>query len=146
MEVTGKNQSIRKRQRTIVEDAEPPLSNSDITKSAEFWFHDGSVVLQAQSTQFRVHMTVLSLHSTVFRDMFSMPQPAEAELTIEGCPIVHVSDTAQDVGFMFHTLYKLVPRFPLSLAAEFWNSQQDQIEKEAKILYYLCPASSREKI
>ncbi|KAF7370417.1 BTB domain-containing protein [Mycena sanguinolenta] len=56
-----------------------------ITRS-EIWFRDGSVVLQAQNTQFRVHFGVLARHSSVFSDMWELPQPSD-ESTVDGCPV-----------------------------------------------------------
>ncbi|KAJ7018360.1 hypothetical protein C8F04DRAFT_1303474 [Mycena alexandri] len=37
--------------------------------SKPFWFDDGNVVLQAENTRFRVHWSLLCLHSSVFRGM-----------------------------------------------------------------------------
>jgi len=36
------------------------------------WFPDGNVVLATDSLLFRVHKSVLSLHSSVFKDMFDI--------------------------------------------------------------------------
>lgn len=68
------------------------------------WFTDGNVILEAEETQFRVHRGVLAMHSTVFKDMFEMPQPSEG-LTEEGCPVVHLSDTAADVEHLLNAVY-----------------------------------------
>ncbi|KAJ7039025.1 hypothetical protein C8F04DRAFT_1086858 [Mycena alexandri] len=56
-----------KRQRT--EDA--PVNRSEI------WHNDGSVVLQAENTQFRVHQSVLAMHSQFFRGIQGLPQPLD---------------------------------------------------------------------
>ncbi|GBE89315.1 hypothetical protein SCP_1503230 [Sparassis crispa] len=69
-----------------------------------FWFVDGSVILIAQGTAFRVHQTVLSRHSEIFRDLFSVPQPAEQE-RLSGCPVVHLSDSPTDLQHLLHVLY-----------------------------------------
>ncbi len=37
------------------------------------WFPDGNVVLATDSLLFRVHESFLSLHSSVFKDMFDLP-------------------------------------------------------------------------
>jgi len=95
-------QTSKKRARTS------DSNSSGFTKSAGFWFPDGSVVIQAQFTQFRVHMSILSLHSTVFRDMFQIPQPENAEIFIEGCPLVQVSDSTEDITIMLSAMYTLV--------------------------------------
>ncbi|KAJ7188685.1 hypothetical protein C8R46DRAFT_1055489 [Mycena filopes] len=83
-----------KRQRT--EDA--PITRS------ELWHNDGSVVLQAESTQFRVHWSVLGRNSSFFRDMQSLPQPLD-QPTVEGCPVVELPDNAIDVEFVLKALY-----------------------------------------
>ncbi|KAJ7656279.1 hypothetical protein DFH06DRAFT_991924 [Mycena polygramma] len=82
-----------KRQRT--EDA--PITRS-------IWHSDGSVVLQAERTQFRVHWSVLALDSSVFRDLQGLPQPPD-QPSIDGCPVVEVSDDAADVEYLLKALY-----------------------------------------
>lgn len=84
-----------------------------VKRSTQFWFHDGSVVLQAEDTQFRVHDSVLSLHSEIMKDCFSCPQP-EDEPKVEGCPVVHLSDLAKDIENMCALLYA-VYRYVFSL-------------------------------
>lgn len=91
----------------------------------DLWFSDGSVVLRAERTLYRVHMSQLSRHSAFFRDMFSLPQPAhkpdrspsvrsvsllklkdiDREWNIEGCPVVHLQDTAEDITNLLIALY-----------------------------------------
>jgi len=87
----------------------PPDSR---TKHADLWFCDGSVILQADSTLFRVHKSQLSRRSTVFSDMFTLPQPPVmtthatlADETHEGCPIVKLYDSAEDVANLLLALY-----------------------------------------
>jgi len=75
------------------------------------WFTDGNVVLEAEETQFRVHRGILALHSTVFKDMFEMPQPSE-EPTVEGCPVVQLSDTAADVERLLNAVYNCLYNSP----------------------------------
>lgn len=84
-----------KRQRM---DGAEELTRSDI------WHDDGSVVLQVESTLFRVHWSVISLHSPFFRDMRDLPQPAD-QPSIEGCPVVVLHDSSEDVQYFLHALY-----------------------------------------
>ena len=79
--------------------------SSEITRVEEFWLKDGNVILQVESSQFRVHKSVLAMHSNIFKDLFDVPQP-EGELLIEGCPVVHLSDSAQDMENILSLLYK----------------------------------------
>ena len=94
------------------------------TKHADLWFCDGSVILQAESTLFRVHKSQLSRRSTVFSDMFTLPQPPVtttratlADETYESCPVVKLHDSAEDVENLLLALYDgpfvLVPLFTL---------------------------------
>lgn len=84
----------------------------------DFWFNDGSVVLVVQNTMFRVHKTFLSRNSPVFRDMFSLPQPPSSMAPlgsdspqvkmideIEGCPVVRLHDSSDDVSNFLYALY-----------------------------------------
>ncbi|KAF8216731.1 hypothetical protein K438DRAFT_1953637 [Mycena galopus ATCC 62051] len=76
---------------------------SNIIRS-ETWRSDGNVVLQAGNTQFRVHWSVLALHSSVFCDMQGLPQPPE-QPNVDGCPIAELPDDAGDVEYLLKALY-----------------------------------------
>jgi len=83
---------------------------SDITGDprtrSEYWFQDGNIVLQVENTLFRVHQSILSRESQIFKDTFSMPQvPSQEDELIEGCPVVRLSDTAEDMGNIISLLY-----------------------------------------
>lgn len=75
----------------------------DIVRS-KIWYDDGSVILQAESTQCRVHWTVLAQHSSFFSDLRTVPQPPD-EPRIEGCPIILLSDSIQDLEHLLRALY-----------------------------------------
>jgi BTB/POZ domain len=68
------------------------------------WLDDGNIILQAESTQFRVVRSILSASSSVFGDMFGIPQP-ENENLVDGCPVVHVSDTADDLHHVLKAVF-----------------------------------------
>ncbi|KAF7370305.1 BTB domain-containing protein [Mycena sanguinolenta] len=88
-------------------------SDSAITRS-ETWLRDGNVVLQAANTQFRVHWSVLSLNSSVFRDIEGLPQPF-GEPTVDGCPVVKVEDDPADVDYLLKALLHSVRTLTSSL-------------------------------
>lgn len=71
------------------------------------WIKDGNIVLTAQGKYFRVHRSILSAYSDVFKDMFDICiQSNEAEKEfIEKCPVVHLGDAATDVQIMLKALY-----------------------------------------
>ncbi|KAJ7436731.1 hypothetical protein FB451DRAFT_187047 [Mycena latifolia] len=91
----------RKRTETDLPNDTPPVRS-------KIWMPYGDIILQAESTQFRVNRDILAHQSSVFRDMFSVPQP-QNEPTFEGCPIVHVSDAAKDWEMFLHVLYNPFP-------------------------------------
>ncbi|KZP29328.1 hypothetical protein FIBSPDRAFT_816281 [Athelia psychrophila] len=87
-------------------DGEPETAAKPLVRS-EIWFHDGNIVLQADRTQFKIYQGLLSANSTVFADMFLVPQPPPSggEL-VEGCAVVHLSDSAIDVTYVLEALCK----------------------------------------
>ncbi|KAJ6452458.1 hypothetical protein C8R45DRAFT_1040702 [Mycena sanguinolenta] len=80
---------------------------SSLVTRSKIWYSDGSVVLQAETTQFRVHASILSAGSAVFKDMFQIAQaPSNAESQVDGCPLIQLyDDTAHDVELVLGTLY-----------------------------------------
>ncbi|KAJ7459350.1 hypothetical protein FB451DRAFT_1272563 [Mycena latifolia] len=68
----------------------------ELVRSNEVWFEDGTVVLQAEKTLFRVYRGVLAAQSPIFRDMFAIPQPPTGE-TYEGFPLVILPDSSDDL-------------------------------------------------
>jgi hypothetical protein len=115
-----------KRQRT--EDA--PITRSDI------WFTDGSVVLQAQNTQFRVHWGVLTQNSSFFRDMQALPQGNVEQPTVEGCPLVELHDDVEDVKHLLTTLYNPFVRLDSLKRCALRVTIQDasgSVQKESRI-------------
>ncbi|KAM5544046.1 hypothetical protein V8D89_002232 [Ganoderma adspersum] len=89
---------------------------NSIKRDSEVWFEDGNVIVVAQDTAFRFHKSVVSLHSSVFRDLFSIPQPEslmgeEVDEKFDGCPVVHVSDTSYDFRELLRAIYGGVSYF-----------------------------------
>ena len=75
-----------------------------LERSEKLWLEDGSVVLQAENVQFKVHRSILTKHSQIFADLFKMPHPP-TEPTVEGCPVVLLQDSAEDVKHVLLILY-----------------------------------------
>ncbi|TDL17685.1 hypothetical protein BD410DRAFT_843478 [Rickenella mellea] len=92
-----------------------PLSDdcqsSDNTHHERLYRTDGDLVLSAPNkhggrTFYRVHKFMLSDHSSVFRDMFSLPPAAEGSIDMyDGVPVVHLTDPAGDITDLLQTLY-----------------------------------------
>jgi len=81
-----------------------------VVRSSKFWFQDGNVVLQAEHTQFRLHRSVLSMHCPIFRDMFACSLPENGP-TVDGCPLVHFSETLEDTENFIKILYKSIKTY-----------------------------------
>ncbi|KAJ6504145.1 hypothetical protein C8R47DRAFT_1038420 [Mycena vitilis] len=95
---------------TRASDASEPQAKRQRTDTAEavtrsdIWQDDGNVVLQAESTQFRVHWSVLSKNSSFFHGLRNLPQPPD-QPTVEGCPVVTLHDSVLDVKYLLEALY-----------------------------------------
>ncbi|TCD63778.1 hypothetical protein EIP91_004961 [Steccherinum ochraceum] len=100
-----------KRRRTEDDDASDPGSSAseptpkEWAKHKDLWFDDGNVILAAGNTLFRVYRGLLANASPIFRDMFSIPQPADAE-TMEGCQVVYLDDPEWDMEIFLELLHK----------------------------------------
>ncbi|KAJ6487703.1 hypothetical protein C8R45DRAFT_827248 [Mycena sanguinolenta] len=85
--------------------SEPVLVNNAAPTRSEIWMPYGDVILQVESTQFRVNKDILARHSSIFRTLFSVPQPPN-EMKLEGCPVVPLyDDNAKDWALMLEALY-----------------------------------------
>ncbi|KZP08425.1 hypothetical protein FIBSPDRAFT_802984 [Athelia psychrophila] len=73
---------------------------------SDVWFEDGNIVIQAEQTQFKVLRSVLAAQSSVFQGMFSIPQPpSEKQEAVDGCAVVHVTDSAIDIAIALRALF-----------------------------------------
>ncbi|KAI0318887.1 hypothetical protein OF83DRAFT_1170710 [Amylostereum chailletii] len=88
------------------------------TRYTSLWFADGNVVLLCSAAQgdmdetaFRIHRSILSHHSKVFKDMFSVGEGANEDSDMmDGCPVVRVQDKADDMANLLRRLYSLESR------------------------------------
>lgn len=80
-----------------------PTDPTIITPHSAFNFEDGNVEVLCENTLFRVHTSILSLHSPVLRQTFVRANLASAD-SPNGCPRIPLPDTAAD----FTTLLKIV--------------------------------------
>ncbi|KAF7296492.1 hypothetical protein HMN09_01055900 [Mycena chlorophos] len=74
-------------------------------RSTKYWLDDGNVILQVESTQFRLNKSTLSFYSPVFRDMFSLPLPPDEPL-VENCPVVVLAgDRSEDWLYLLEVMF-----------------------------------------
>ena len=88
-----------------VEGAETLDHNRKRAIEAGLWFDDGNIILIADGTPFKVHQSLLSQKSEVFRDMFTLPTPTNIEDLMDGTPVVHMSDNWEDLSDVLTALY-----------------------------------------
>jgi hypothetical protein len=84
----------------------------------DFWFSDGNVILSAGSFAFKVHRGQLERHAEIFQTMLSIPQPENADSTINLC------DSPTDVYHLLRALYDGLYEKQLldsSLCVTFWT-------------------------
>ncbi|TDL26492.1 hypothetical protein BD410DRAFT_836375 [Rickenella mellea] len=100
------------------------------------WFKDGSVVIAASVDTsrhlFKVHTSVLSTHSHVFRDLFTLPQPlagcqTEDMDTYDGLPLVIFPDAPDDIRDLLVALY-----YPMNLVCR--RNRRSTFKKVAGVL------------
>ena len=68
---------------------------------------DTDIILKSSDdVQFNAYRRILIEASPFFSDMFSLPQPPDAEKW-EDCPVVHLSDTVTDLRHILSVLFKV---------------------------------------
>lgn len=95
-----------------------PLSNGTSflgPRRLDPWLYDGNLVLAVDGGCFRVHRVVMSSASRVFHDMLSSPQITRStDRKFDGCPVLTLHDSPQEVQIVLKTLYArpCVPELP----------------------------------
>ena len=74
------------------------------TKVSDLWYDDGNIVLQAESSLFRISLGVLAAHSPIFDAIRKLPQSQDQEM-YEDCPLVVLHDKAEDLGNFLRAVY-----------------------------------------
>ncbi|KAJ6492275.1 hypothetical protein C8R45DRAFT_825347, partial [Mycena sanguinolenta] len=94
-----------------------------VTRAEGLWFEDCGLIIQAESTVFRVSGAILATHSVVFRDMLSLPKPPNAD-NIDGCPFVVLPDAEKDVDSFLRAVFypEYFESFPASTTFDIISS------------------------
>lgn len=89
-----------------IEEAE---ENAPTTSTCvNLWFDDGNVVLQAgeSDSRFKVYRGILSRESSVFKDMFSLPQPPSSIAeSFDGFPLVRLHDAGDSLKLLLSVMF-----------------------------------------
>jgi hypothetical protein len=92
---------------TAIADISGHRPSNDPTAAAPheiFYFEDKNVEVLCGNTLFRVHPSILSLHSPALRRMFAQTDLAATD-SPNGCPRILSSDTAADFATLLKTIY-----------------------------------------
>ncbi|CAK5268366.1 unnamed protein product, partial [Mycena citricolor] len=86
----------------------PPTPTTPASKhSPDLWFDDGTLILETEGTQFKVFRGILAANSTVFSDMLLVGRPSDNDEIEDGCPVVHVHDSALDLMHFLKALHHI---------------------------------------
>ncbi|KAJ7879195.1 hypothetical protein B0H14DRAFT_2436281 [Mycena olivaceomarginata] len=78
-----------------------------LRKAGDLWFSTDVVIIRAETRIFRVFAAILKARSSVFADMFSLPQPSEfADTeTMDGHPVITLHDKPEDVEVFLKAIF-----------------------------------------
>ncbi|KAJ7213122.1 hypothetical protein GGX14DRAFT_620272 [Mycena pura] len=91
---------------TSIPSSTPSPALTEATAPSTVWFEDGTIILEAEGSRFKVFKGILAANSTVFSDMLVVgSNPANNDEMVEGCPVVRVYDTALDLMHFLKALH-----------------------------------------
>lgn len=89
------------------------MDETSIRKHESLYLSEGNICLAAVQPPdsevpywllFRVHHSILCLHSPIFRDMLALPAEGNTE-KFDGMPLVRMPDSAADLEAVLKALY-----------------------------------------
>jgi len=83
------------------------VTPTTLIRSQDVWYDDGNVVIQTENIVFKVFRGILASNSTVFADMFSVPQPTNdtGPDVYDSCPLVQIYDTPDDARHFLKAIH-----------------------------------------
>ncbi|KAH9856092.1 hypothetical protein C2E23DRAFT_722542 [Lenzites betulinus] len=73
-------------------------------RDPDLWYEDGNMILiGGGSCAFRIYRGLLAVRSRIFHDMISSSS-ARSEEMVDGCPVVHLTDTPHELRDFLHAL------------------------------------------
>ncbi|KZV92470.1 hypothetical protein EXIGLDRAFT_836466, partial [Exidia glandulosa HHB12029] len=83
-------------------------SEFSVAQDESFWYDDGDLVLQAETTQFKVHRFMLIRESEFFKAMLSLPATDGDKAIVEGtesAPLLVLDVTASSLAGLLRLIY-----------------------------------------
>lgn len=83
------------------------VTPTTLIRSQDVWYDDGNVVIQTENIVFKVFRGILASNSTVFSDMFSVPQPTHdaGPDVYDSCPLIQIYDTPEDARHFLKAIH-----------------------------------------
>jgi hypothetical protein len=112
---------------------------------------NANIILQSSDfVNFRVHRSILVSSSQFFRDMLLLSQPPNSNETIDGLPVVRLSEDLEIVRALITILYPITPKIPTSYkrilallcAAQKYDMAAVQSSIRAEIIHGKLPTPS----
>jgi len=89
-------------------------TDSKTSPSELFDVPDANLIIRSSDVvDFRVHKPVLAMTSSVFKDLFSLPQPSDSE-SDDGLPVVKLSEDSELLHSLFSIIYPVPTVIPNS--------------------------------
>jgi hypothetical protein len=74
--------------------------DSPTERVTDLWFEDGTIILQAGSTSFRVYKGLIAARAPALGDALE-----NSEETIDGCPLVRLPDSPEDLTHFLRCIH-----------------------------------------
>ncbi|KAH9049780.1 hypothetical protein EDB83DRAFT_1386921, partial [Lactarius deliciosus] len=102
----------------VKEDTAPETSDRPL-KPLSLKVPDANVIIRSSDqVNFRVHKSLLAMSSSLFDDLFSLPQPPDGEI-VDGLPVVQFSEDAYLLNILVSLIYPVPPIIPGSYEKVF---------------------------
>ncbi|EMD37127.1 hypothetical protein CERSUDRAFT_106121 [Gelatoporia subvermispora B] len=95
------------------------------------------IIRSCDKVDYLVHKAVLSMASTVFEDMFSIPQPEDSPKSAKGLPIIDFSEDSRTLDIILRLCYPLDFMSPINII----DRLQSLLQAAQK--YVLCDVMQR---
>ena len=89
-------------------------SKEGLLHDGEYWLEDGNIVLVACDTAFRVYRGLLAAQSSVLAELFNSIPSSTGQNIYEGCPMVPLSDSPEELRHFLRVLFPKTQRLYVS--------------------------------
>ncbi|KAH8990394.1 hypothetical protein EDB86DRAFT_1772940 [Lactarius hatsudake] len=96
----------------FVKEDTPPENSDRPSEPLSLKVPDANVIIRSSDqVNFRVHKSLLAMSSSLFDDLFSLPQPPDGEI-VDGLPVVQLPEDANLLNILVSLIYPVPPVIP----------------------------------